>query len=71
MFYRKIEQKLYDYYKDEAAKILIINGARQVGKSFIIRETASKYFKNYIEINLKYDYDGGQLFSNFKTTIDF
>ena len=71
MFYRKIEQKLYDYYKDEAAKILIINGARQVGKSFIIRETASKYFKNYIEINLKYDYDGGQLFSNVKTTIDF
>ena len=68
---RELEQKLYDYYKDEAAKILIINGARQVGKSFIIRETASKYFKNYIEINLKYDYDGGQLFSNVKTTIDF
>ena len=42
MFFRKIESKLYEYYNDINAKIIVINGARQIGKSFIIRETAKK-----------------------------
>ena len=71
MFYRKIEKRLEEYYKDINAKIIVINGARQIGKSFIIRETASKYFKNYIELNLKSDYEGDQLFKNIKKTRDF
>ena len=70
-FYRKIETKLYSYYKDQDAKILIINGARQIGKSFIIRETARKAFNNYIEINLKDDFDGDGLFKSIKTADDF
>lgn len=70
-FYRKIETKLYSYYKDQDAKILIINGARQIGKSFIIRETARKAFGNYIEINLKDDFDGDGLFKSIKTPDDF
>lgn len=70
-FYRKIETKLYSYYKDQDAKILIINGARQIGKSFIIRETAKKAFNNYIEINLKDDFDGDGLFKSIKTADDF
>lgn len=71
MFYRKIEKKLFEYYNDNSAKIIIINGARQIGKSFIIRETASKFFKNYVEINLMSDYNGDQVFSNIKKTRDF
>ena len=70
-FYRKIEEKLYAYYNNQESKVLIINGARQIGKSFIIRETASKSFINYIEVNLKEDYDGDALFSKIKTTDDF
>lgn len=58
VFYRKIEERLYAYYNNQESKVLIINGARQIGKSFIIREIASKSFINYIEINLKEDYDG-------------
>ncbi len=71
MYYRKIEKKLYDYYNNQDSKIFIINGARQIGKSFIIRETASKYFKNYIEINLMDDYNSNQYFKNIKTTKEF
>lgn len=71
MFNRKIETKLYNYYKDADAKILIINGARQIGKSYIIRETAKRHFKNYIEINLKDDFNGDQLFLNIKKVNDF
>ena len=44
MFYRKIEKRLYEYYNNVDAKLVVINGARQIGKSFIIRETAKKHF---------------------------
>ena len=71
MFYRKIESKLNEYYKNKNAKIVVIDGARQIGKSFIVRETASKYFSNYVEINLKSDFEGDQLFLNVKKTKDF
>ena len=71
MFSRKIEKRLLDYYKNVSDKIVLIDGARQIGKSFIIRETASKYFKNYIEIDLKSDYEGDKLFSSINTTKAF
>ncbi len=71
MFRRKIEKRLNEYYKDKGARIIIIDGARQIGKSFIIRETASKYFSNYIEIDLKSDYEGDKLFQDIKTTKSF
>ena len=71
MFYRKIEEKLDKYYKNKDSKILVIDGARQIGKSFIVRETAKKYFKNYIEINLKSDYDGNRIFESVKTIDSF
>lgn len=71
MFRRKIEKKLTKNYRDENAKILIVEGARQIGKSFIVRETASKYFKNYIEIDLKSDYEDKQHFLNIRDTASF
>lgn len=70
MFYRKIEKRLFEYYNDKNAKVIVINGARQIGKSFIIRETAKKHFPNYIEINLKSDFDGDQLYKNVRKTKD-
>ena len=71
MFYRKIEKKLNEYYNDSSEKIIVVNGARQIGKSYIIRETAKKHFKNYVEINLKSDYDGDKLFAKVTKTKDF
>ena len=71
MLFRKIETKLKDYYKNIDDRILIITGARQIGKSFIIRETAQAYFKNYIEINMQEDRDGDEYFKDVKTTKDF
>lgn len=71
MFRRKIETTLNSYYNDDKSNILIIDGARQIGKSYIIRHTASSYFDNYIEIDLKSDYEADKLFSNVKSTKDF
>ena len=71
MFYRKIEKRLYEYYENYNDRILIVTGARQIGKSFIIRETAKNSFKHYIEINMQEDKNGDKLFYNIKTTRDF
>lgn len=69
MLDRKIQQILQNYYKDKTAPVLIIDGASKVGKTYIIRETASKYFKNYIEIDLKTDFNKKRIFKNI-TSID-
>ncbi len=71
MFHRNIESKLYEYYKNVESPILIVTGARQIGKSYIIRETAKKSFENYIEINMQDDLDGDRIFSSVKTKEDF
>ena len=33
-------------------KVLLIDGARQVGKTYIIRHVGKKLFENFIEINM-------------------
>ncbi|HAL18975.1 MAG TPA: ATPase [Spirochaetaceae bacterium] len=71
MFRRKIEERLYEYYKNPDDRVLIVEGARQVGKSFIIRHTAKNSFENFIEIDLKADLEGDRLFANAKSTRDF
>ncbi len=67
MFRRKIEAVINQYFAGEKAKILVIDGARQVGKSYIVRKLGKEHFKNYVEINLKDDYEGNGDFSKEKT----
>ena len=73
MFKRKIESTIENYFNGDKSKILVIEGARQIGKSYIIRKLSKKYFKNYVEINLKDDYDGDRYFDSdkVKTTTHF
>ncbi len=71
MLYRKIEPIILDYFKSDSDKVLVITGARQIGKSYIIRYCAKQYFKNIIEINLIEDAEGIRLFENVRTTDDF
>ncbi len=71
MFERKIQNTITEYFNGEREKILVIDGARQVGKTYIVRALSKKHFKNYVEINLKDDYDNLKLYENIKTTHDF
>lgn len=52
MLKRKIEGKILEWYNTDKSKVLFIDGPRQVGKSYIIRQFGKTNFKNYIEINL-------------------
>lgn len=71
MLYRKIQSTLEKYLNSDSNKVLVLDGARQVGKTFIIRHVGQKLFKNYIEINLKEDAEGNQAFSQVRTVKDF
>lgn len=71
MLYRKIENYIVNHLQSESNKILIIDGARQIGKSFIIREIGKKLFPNYIEINMEIDKLGSRTFADARTVDDF
>lgn len=51
--------------------MLIVDGARQVGKSFIIRHVGQDLFSHYVEINMEEDKLGDRLFANVRTVNDF
>lgn len=71
MLYRKIESLIEEHLKSDSNKILLIDGARQIGKTFIINHVGKKLFENYIEINMIADSLGDRLFENTKTVEDF
>lgn len=67
MLKRKIEPYIYNHLTSDSDKILVIEGARQIGKSFIIRNVGKSVFKNFIEVNFIEDDEGAQLFKNLRT----
>ena len=56
LFYRNIEKELMHWKNSRAHKPLILRGARQVGKTTIIRNFG-KSFDNFIELNLEKEKD--------------
>ena len=71
MLYRKFTRNIEDFLRNEPNKIMLINGARQIGKSYLIRYVGKKMFKNYIEINLKEDKESRGIFATVNSTDDF
>lgn len=71
MLERKFTQVLENFLLHEPRKILLVNGARQIGKSYLIRYVGKKLFKHYVEINLKADQEGNGIFANVKSKEDF
>mgnify|MGYP001827929271 CR=1 FL=1 len=51
---RKILNALLDWKTEQNRKVLLLRGARQVGKTYIVRELA-KEFKHFVEINFEKD----------------
>lgn len=71
MLYRKIGAYIEDHLKSDSDKILVLEGARQIGKSYIIREIGNRLYNNFVEINFVEDDEGAQLFKNVRTTEEF
>ena len=71
MLYRKIAKRIEEYLSSDTDRMLLIDGARQIGKSYIIRHVGKEKFSNYIEINMEEDKLGDRIFAEAKTTKDF
>ena len=51
MLKRKIYEKLLDWKSNRGQHCLLIKGARQVGKTYIVREFGKAEYESFIEIN--------------------
>ena len=59
---RRIDYNLDRWFKNPDKKPLIIKGARQVGKTYSIRQFAKRNYKNLIEINFERELEYAELF---------
>lgn len=69
MLHRKIERKISDWIKN-STKALLIDGARQVGKTYIIKKTLEEEGCEYIEFNLLENQSLAELLSKSETVDD-
>ena len=51
MLNRKIMSRLEKFFADNGRYALLIDGARQVGKTFAVENFAKTHYENIIEIN--------------------
>lgn len=56
--------ELLRWKDDPERKPLIISGARQVGKSYVIRKLLAPYFEQFIEVNFEFDRGFSRCFSD-------
>ena len=69
MINRKIAKRIRDFFQKDR-KALLITGARQVGKTYIIREVGKADFESFIEINFLEDETARTLIENAKNSAD-
>ena len=69
MLYRKIQDRIENFITKKRDKALLVTGARQTGKTFIIREIGKKY-KNFVEINFFENKEAAKLFENISSASD-
>ena len=62
---RKVYDQLLDWKNDTVHSTLEVNGARQVGKTYIINKFADENFRHKIYINL-FDLSGKQFMECYK-----
>lgn len=51
MLKRKMYDKLLEWKRNKGKECLLIKGARQVGKTFLVREFGKAEYESFIEIN--------------------
>ena len=71
MLYRKIGSYIEEHLKSDSDKILLLEGARQIGKSYIIRDVGKRLYDNFIELNFVEDEEGVKMFKDIHSTDEF
>lgn len=70
MIKRDIEKQISQFFKTRKKEALMITGARQVGKTYTIRQFAKEHFEHVIEINFVEQPQAIQLFENAQGSED-
>ena len=67
---RKITDRLINWYKGDNKKAILIMGARQVGKTFIIRDFLKEHTGSFVELNFIENIDAKEVFLKAKSSED-
>ena len=70
MLRREITTKIKEHLTGDKKNALLIDGARQVGKTYIIRAILNEISADYVEINFIENKNAKELFSDFNDTTD-
>ncbi len=70
VFERKIEKRILDYFSSDDAPILLIEGVRQCGKTYVVERLGTERFKHFVKVNMVQDSQGPRLFENVRTVED-
>lgn len=71
MLKRSIESELVQFSETKPKTAILLTGARQVGKTFIVREFAKGRYRCFLEINFIKQPEAKLLFENLKGEEDF
>lgn len=64
---REITQDLIKWKNESHKKALLITGARQIGKTYIIRQFGREHYEQFVEINFIENEAAANIFKNAKT----
>lgn len=70
MLYRKYEQEI-ERYLNTPGQALLLTGARQTGKTFLVREMAGRSGRNFLEFNLIEQPEVVRIFNESRNAKDF
>ena len=70
MLQRKVTKRLVKW-KNESSKALLVTGARQIGKSYAIREFGKSNYFCYFEVNLLLDKAAKSTLASAESAVDF
>ena len=70
MINRKFSERLEKFYSDNGKYALLVDGARQVGKTFLVEQFAKSHYANIIEINFVKEASAKLIFQNVENEID-
>ncbi len=71
MLFRKAEKEIRDFCLAKEKKALLVTGARQVGKTFLIRWVGTKLYSSFVEINFLDSRAARNLFNGALDTDNF
>ena len=64
--YRKVLEELFRWKENPRKKPLVLKGARQVGKTWLMKELASKFYDDSVYVSFDKDADAAKIFDETK-----